>query len=154
MQILADNGSIKSGRILYKGEDLTTWSEKQMSHFRGKCCSIVFQDPMTSLNPVFTIGNQLGEAIRLHTNRKGKEVRDRAKMCIRDRVWATDFLCINTFSFSCYTQPKAASCGIASSKTSPSQTRLAGPVSRRSVHFLPTRTMSTMRRPPFISTCT
>lgn len=78
MQILADNGSIKSGRILYKGEDLTTWSEKQMSHFRGKCCSIVFQDPMTSLNPVFTIGNQLGEAIRLHTNRKGKEVRDRA----------------------------------------------------------------------------
>ena len=78
MQILADNGSIKSGHILYKGEDLTTWSEKQMSHFRGKCCSIVFQDPMTSLNPVFTIGNQLGEAIRLHTNRKGKQVRDRA----------------------------------------------------------------------------
>ena len=60
MQILADNGRIKSGHILYKGEDLTTWSEKQMSHFRGKCCSIVFQDPMTSLNPVFTIGSQLG----------------------------------------------------------------------------------------------
>ncbi len=78
MQILADNGSIKSGHILYKGEDLTTWSEKQMSHFRGKCCSIVFQDPMTSLNPVFTIGNQLGEAIRLHTNRQGKQVRERA----------------------------------------------------------------------------
>ena len=78
MQILADNGSIKSGHILYKGEDLTTWSEKQMSHFRGKCCSIVFQDPMTSLNPVFTIGSQLGEAIRLHTNRRGKEVRERA----------------------------------------------------------------------------
>ena len=78
MQILADNGQIKSGHILYKGEDLTTWSEKQMSHFRGKCCSIVFQDPMTSLNPVFTIGNQLGEAIRLHTNRKGKEVQARA----------------------------------------------------------------------------
>ena len=78
MQILADNGRIKSGHILYKGEDLTTWSEKQMSHFRGKCCSIVFQDPMTSLNPVFTIGSQLGEAIRLHTNRRGKEVRERA----------------------------------------------------------------------------
>ena len=78
MQILADNGRIKSGHILYKGEDLTMWSEKQMSHFRGKCCSIVFQDPMTSLNPVFTIGSQLGEAIRLHTNRRGKEVRERA----------------------------------------------------------------------------
>ena len=77
MQILADNGRIKSGHILYKGEDLTMWSEKQMSHFRGKCCSIVFQDPMTSLNPVFTIGSQLGEAIRLHTNRRGKEVRER-----------------------------------------------------------------------------
>lgn len=78
MQILADNGRIKGGHILYKGEDLTTWSEKQMSHFRGKCCSIVFQDPMTSLNPVFTIGSQLGEAIRLHTNRRGKQVRERA----------------------------------------------------------------------------
>ena len=78
MQILADNGRIKSGHILYKGEDLTMWSEKQMSHFRGKCCSIVFQDPMTSLNPVFTIGSQLGEAIRLHTNRRGKQVRERA----------------------------------------------------------------------------
>ena len=78
MQILADNGRIKSGHILYKGEDLTMWSEKQMSHFRGKCCSIVFQDPMTSLNPVFTIGSQLGEATRLHTNRRGKEVRERA----------------------------------------------------------------------------
>ena len=78
MQILADNGRIKSGHILYKGEDLTTWSEKQMSHFRGKCCSIVFQDPMTSLNPVFTIGRQLGAAIRLHTNRRGKQVRERA----------------------------------------------------------------------------
>lgn len=78
MQILAETGKIKSGRVLYKGEDLTQWSEKQMSRFRGKCCSIVFQDPMTSLNPVFTIGSQLSEAIRLHTDRKGKAVRDRA----------------------------------------------------------------------------
>ncbi len=40
-----------------------------MSAFRGKCCSIVFQDPMTSLNPVFTVGSQLREAIELHTDR-------------------------------------------------------------------------------------
>ena len=72
MQILADTGRITSGHILYKGQDLTTWDARQMSGFRGKCCSIVFQDPMTSLNPVFTIGNQLREAIELHTNRKGK----------------------------------------------------------------------------------
>ena len=72
MQILADTGRITSGHILYNGQDLTTWDARQMSGFRGKCCSIVFQDPMTSLNPVFTIGNQLREAIELHTDRKGK----------------------------------------------------------------------------------
>ena len=49
-----------------------------MRDFRGKRCSIIFQDPMTSLNPVFTIGYQLEEAIRLHTDRRGKEARDRA----------------------------------------------------------------------------
>ena len=79
MQILANNGYIKSGEILFKGEDITKWSEKQMSEFRGKCCSIIFQDPMTSLNPVFTIGNQIEEAIRLHTGKKGDEVKARAK---------------------------------------------------------------------------
>ena len=78
MQILADTGRITSGHILYKGQDLTTWDARQMSGFRGKCCSIVFQDPMTSLNPVFTIGNQLREAIELHTDRRGKASKARA----------------------------------------------------------------------------
>lgn len=78
MQILEKNGSIKKGQVLYKGEDITKFTEKQMREFRGKCCSIIFQDPMTSLNPVFTIGNQLKEAIELHTSRKGKEAMDRA----------------------------------------------------------------------------
>lgn len=78
MQILEKNGSIKKGQVLYKGEDITKFSEKQMREFRGKCCSIIFQDPMTSLNPVFTIGNQLKEAIELHTERKGKEAMARA----------------------------------------------------------------------------
>ena len=78
MQILEKNGSIKSGEVLYKGENIVNYTEKQMRNFRGKCCSIIFQDPMTSLNPVFTIGNQLTEAIKLHTDRKGKEAMDRA----------------------------------------------------------------------------
>ncbi len=78
MQILADTGRVVSGRVLYKGQDLAQWSEKQMRGFRGKSCSIIFQDPMTSLNPVFTIGNQIGEAIRLHTDKKGPEVKARA----------------------------------------------------------------------------
>ena len=78
MQILEKNGSIKKGQILYNGQDITKYSEKQMRDFRGKCCSIIFQDPMTSLNPVFTIGNQLKEAIELHTERRGKEAMARA----------------------------------------------------------------------------
>lgn len=78
MQILEKNGSIKKGQVLYKGQDITKYSEKQMRDFRGKCCSIIFQDPMTSLNPVFTVGNQLKEAIELHTERKGKEAMARA----------------------------------------------------------------------------
>ena len=78
MQILAATGKIVDGSIYYKGEDITKWKESQMRKFRGKCCSIIFQDPMTSLNPVFTIGNQLVEAISLHTEKKGKEARARA----------------------------------------------------------------------------
>ena len=78
MQILASTGKIVDGSIYYKGEDITKWKEKQMRDFRGKCCSIIFQDPMTSLNPVFTIGNQLVEAITLHTDKKGKVAKARA----------------------------------------------------------------------------
>lgn len=78
MRILESNGGIRDGKILYKGEDIAQFSEKQMREFRGKCCSIIFQDPMTSLNPVFTIGSQLTEGIKLHTGRKGKEAEERA----------------------------------------------------------------------------
>ena len=78
MRILEKNGRITEGKILYKGQDIAEFSEKQMREFRGKCCSIIFQDPMTSLNPVFTVGNQLKEAIELHTDRKGKEAEARA----------------------------------------------------------------------------
>jgi len=78
MQILADNGKITGGKILFKGQDITKWNEKEMRAFRGKCCSIIFQDPMTSLNPVFTVGSQITEAIRLHTDKRGKEAKARA----------------------------------------------------------------------------
>ena len=78
MQILASTGKVTGGRILYKGDDLTKWNEKKLSDFRGKCVSIIFQDPMTSLNPVFTIGNQLIEAITLHTDKRGKDAWNRA----------------------------------------------------------------------------
>lgn len=78
MQILADNGRITSGEILYKGEDISRWSESKMQDFRGKCCSIIFQDPMTSLNPVFTIGSQIAEAVLLHTKSSKREAMEKA----------------------------------------------------------------------------
>ena len=78
MKILSDNGRVTDGRVLYKGEDISKWSEKKMSSFRGEKCSIIFQDPMTSLNPVYTVGNQLEEGIRLHTGRNRKQARERA----------------------------------------------------------------------------
>ena len=78
MQILADNGRITGGSVEYKGQDITKWNKNQMAGFRGKCCSIIFQDPMTSLNPVFTIGNQLEEAILLHTKKNRAQAKARA----------------------------------------------------------------------------
>ncbi len=78
MQILAETGKITQGEVLYKGDNITKWGERQMRSFRGKCCSIIFQDPMTSLNPVFTVGNQIMEAIVLHTQKRGQAARDRA----------------------------------------------------------------------------
>ncbi len=78
MQILASNGRISGGKVLYKGEDIAHWDSKKMAGFRGKCCSIIFQDPMTSLNPVFTIGYQLEEAVLLHTDRNKAEAKARA----------------------------------------------------------------------------
>lgn len=78
MQILDANGSIKSGEVLFNGEDITKWNKSQIEAFRGKKCSIIFQDPMTSLNPVYTVGNQLMEAILLHTDRNKAQARERA----------------------------------------------------------------------------
>ena len=78
MRILVEPGRIKSGEILFNGEDIVKYSKKQMREFRGKRVSIIFQDPMTSLNPVYTIGNQLREAIMLHTDRNRQQANERA----------------------------------------------------------------------------
>ena len=75
MQILEKNGHISQGKILYRGEDITHYSESQMQDFRGKKVSIIFQDPMTSLNPVYTIGNQISEAILIHSNKTKEEAK-------------------------------------------------------------------------------
>ena len=78
MRILVEPGRITGGQILFNGEDIVKYSKKQMREFRGKRVSIIFQDPMTSLNPVYTIGNQLREAILLHTDRNREQANARA----------------------------------------------------------------------------
>jgi peptide/nickel transport system ATP-binding protein len=71
-------GRIVDGEILFKGENLVHASEKRMKQIRGNEIAMIFQEPMTSLNPLFTIGDQLVEAIRIHTNINKKEAKTRA----------------------------------------------------------------------------
>ncbi|MBM4297991.1 MAG: ABC transporter ATP-binding protein, partial [Deltaproteobacteria bacterium] len=59
-------GKIVGGEIFYKGRDLLKLNNEEMRKIRGNEISMIFQEPMTSLNPVFTVGNQIGEAIKLH----------------------------------------------------------------------------------------
>ena len=83
MQILEKNGKIVSGSIKIDGQELVNAGEKVMKTVRGNKISIIFQDPMTSLNPTYTVGHQLMEAITLHTNRNKKEAWDRAVEMLR-----------------------------------------------------------------------
>ena len=83
MQILASTGRIVSGSIKLDGQELVNAGESVMKTIRGNKISIIFQDPMTSLNPTYTIGHQLMEAIRLHTSRDRKQAWDRAVEMLR-----------------------------------------------------------------------
>ena len=78
LQILTHPGRIVGGSIKFKGEELVGCAPETIRKIRGNKISIIFQDPMTSLNPVYTIGNQLMEAIILHTGRNKEEARARA----------------------------------------------------------------------------
>lgn len=66
MRLIAPPGKIAGGSVKFKGEELTSVSEDRMRAIRGNDIAMIFQDPMTSLNPVFTVGEQIAEAIRLH----------------------------------------------------------------------------------------
>ena len=83
MQILAGTGKIVSGSIKLDGQELVGAGESVMRTVRGNKVSIIFQDPMTSLNPTYTIGKQLMEAILLHTDRNRKQAYDRAVEMLR-----------------------------------------------------------------------
>ena len=83
MQILENTGKIVSGSIKFDGQELVNAGERVMKGVRGNRISIIFQDPMTSLNPTYTIGRQLMEAILLHTKRNRRQARERAVEMLR-----------------------------------------------------------------------
>lgn len=70
-------GIIEEGKIIFKDKDLLKLSENEMQHIRGNDIAMIFQEPMTSLNPVFTIGQQIGESLMIHEGLKGKANRQK-----------------------------------------------------------------------------
>jgi len=72
MRLLPRDARIKSGSICVKGVDIANYSEREMKRLRGRVFSMVFQDPMTSLNPTMTIGQQIAEAVRVHQPQLGR----------------------------------------------------------------------------------
>ena len=79
MGLTAYPGKLVGGTIRFNGHQVDTMTEKEFRKMRGNEVSIIFQDPMTSLNPVYTIGNQIREVILLHTDKTKKEAQERAK---------------------------------------------------------------------------
>ena len=78
IQLIPDPpGKIVGGKILFEGENLLDFSERKMRKIRGNKISMIFQEPMTSLNPVYAVGDQVGEVIQLHEKTSNKETRDR-----------------------------------------------------------------------------
>ena len=76
-------GKIEGGDIVYRGESLLEKSEEEMQHIRGNDIAMIFQDPMTSLNPVYKIGRQVGEGLRLHRGYSKQEAQERAIELLR-----------------------------------------------------------------------
>jgi peptide/nickel transport system ATP-binding protein len=79
--LLADNARRDSGRILINGEDISGWSAKRLDRLRGARISLVPQDPGNSLNPVKTIGAQVGEILRLHQKSSAAERKAQVLAC-------------------------------------------------------------------------
>ena len=75
LRLISDPGYIKSGEILFKGTDLLKLKEKEMRDYRGSKIAIIFQEPMTALNPVLTVGKQLNEPLIRHQKLSFKKLR-------------------------------------------------------------------------------
>jgi peptide/nickel transport system ATP-binding protein len=83
MRLLPESARIGGGSIIFEGSDLLKLSEAEMRGVRGARIAMIFQEPMTSLNPVFTIGSQIAEAIKLHQHTGRQETRDRTIEALR-----------------------------------------------------------------------
>jgi oligopeptide/dipeptide ABC transporter ATP-binding protein len=84
MRLVPANGKIINGEIIFSGQDLLKISEDEMRARRGSEISMIFQEPMTSLNPVFRVGEQIAEAIRLHQNLPAKQAMDLSVELLRE----------------------------------------------------------------------
>ena len=82
MGLLSRSGEVSEGTVLFGGQDLFALSEKELDRIRGNQITMIFQDPLTSLNPVFTVGSQIAESIRVHMNLGREEAKERAKMLL------------------------------------------------------------------------
>jgi peptide/nickel transport system ATP-binding protein/oligopeptide transport system ATP-binding protein len=83
LRLVPEPGRISRGRILLEGNDLLSLPEKAMREMRGGKVAMIFQDPMTSLNPGFTVGDQIAEAVQLHRGKRGKDVWNEAVDALR-----------------------------------------------------------------------
>ena len=84
MRLIAPPGKIVGGSIRFKGEEITTAGDQRMRELRGNDIAMIFQDPMTSLNPVYTVGEQIAEALRLHRKLNKKQARAAAIEALRE----------------------------------------------------------------------
>ena len=84
IKLLDGNGYIESGDITFNGRDILKASDKEMYHIRGNEISVIFQEPMTSLNPVFTVERQIGEVLQIHQKLKKKEARRKVASLLAD----------------------------------------------------------------------
>jgi len=78
LRLVPSPGKVVSGEVRFKGEDLRLLPEEEMQRIRGNQLAMVFQEPMTSLNPVLRIGNQLGEVLQLHLGFSGSELQEKS----------------------------------------------------------------------------
>ncbi len=83
MGLLGRGGAVVDGSALFEGKNLLDMSEKELDQLRGNHISMIFQDPLTSLNPVFTVGNQIAESIKIHLKVSKKEAMERAEEILK-----------------------------------------------------------------------